>query len=99
MSAMTDEPAGGVVSVADWASDTEARLLTAALDHAEVLGWTSRLLAAAARNVGLTAAEAELLLPEGPRDLAALLARRDDAAALEALTAVDPAALKIRERI
>jgi ubiquinone biosynthesis protein COQ9 len=99
MSAMTDEPTGGAASEADWASDTEARLLTAALDHAEALGWTPRLLAAAARDVGLTAAEAELLLPEGPRDLAALLARRDDTVALDALTRVDPAALKIRERI
>lgn len=82
-----------------WAEETEGRLLTAALDHAESLGWTRRLVAAAARDVGLTLAEAELLLPEGPRDLAALLARRDDAAALATLATADPAALKIRERI
>ena len=88
---MSDQP--------DWADVTEGRLLTAALDHAGTLGWTRRLVAAAARDVGLTLAEAELLLPEGPRDLAALLARRDDAAALAALAAVDPATLKIRDRI
>jgi ubiquinone biosynthesis protein COQ9 len=99
MSAMTDQPVGEAVSEPDWASETEDRLLTAALGHAKALGWTSRLVAAAARDVGLTTAEAELLLPEGPRDLAALLARRDDATALEALASVDPASLKIRERI
>ena len=88
---MSDQP--------DWADETEGRLLTAALDRAEVLGWTHRLVAAAARDVGLSLAEAELLLPEGARDLAALLARRDDAAALAALAALDPSALKIRDRI
>jgi len=103
MSAMTDQPAfeaaSDAATAADWATETEGRLLTAALDHAERLGWTSRLVAAAARDIGLTAAEAGLLLPEGPRDLAALLARRDDSSALRALAAVDPSALKIRERI
>lgn len=93
---MSDQPANGAP---DWASETEGRLLAAALEHAENLGWTARLVAAAARDVGLTPAEAGLLLPEGPRDLAALLARRDDAAALDALAAIDPATLKIRDRI
>ena len=46
-----------------------------------------------------SAAEGELLLPDGPRDLAALLARRHDRRALEALANTDPAALKVRERI
>jgi ubiquinone biosynthesis protein COQ9 len=99
MSAMTDEPAGAAGNDADWASETEGQLLTAALRHAERLGWTPRLVAAAGHEVGLTAAEAELLLPEGPRDLAALLARRGDAAALAALAQIDPATLPIRERI
>ncbi len=83
----------------DWAGETEARLLSATLPHVGRLGWTRRALAAGAADIGLTAAEAELLLPEGPRDLAALLARRHDAAALAALAGVDPASLKIRERI
>jgi ubiquinone biosynthesis protein COQ9 len=100
---MIDQPAfeaaNDAATSADWASETEGRLLTAALDHAEMLGWTSRLVAAAARDIGLTPAEAGLLLPEGPRDLAALLARRDDASALGALAAVDPSTLKIRERV
>jgi ubiquinone biosynthesis protein COQ9 len=83
----------------DWADRTEQSLLTAALGHVEALGWTRRLLSAAARDVGLTLADAELLLPEGPRDLAALLARRDDAATVEALAVIDADALKIRDRI
>ena len=83
----------------DWAQETEARLLTAALPHVATLGWTSRLVAAGARAIGLTTAEAQLLLPHGPRDLAALLAGRHDRAALELLAQVDPAALKVRERI
>ncbi len=83
----------------DWAEATETQLLSAALGHVETLGWTPRLVAAAARDVGLTPAEADLLLPEGPRDLAALLARRHDAAALAALSDRDPAALKVRDRI
>ncbi|MGI8840897.1 MAG: COQ9 family protein, partial [Caulobacteraceae bacterium] len=83
----------------DWAEETEARLLAAALLHAPRLGWTSRLVAAAARDIGLTVPEAELLLPHGPRDLAALLAARHDRRALVSLASLDPAALKVRERI
>jgi ubiquinone biosynthesis protein COQ9 len=92
---MNDEPD----RAPDWADVTEGRLLTAALEHAETQGWSRRLVAAAAHDVGLTRAEAELLLPEGPRDLAALLSRRDDTAALGALATIDPVALKIRDRI
>ena len=83
----------------DWAMQMETRLLDAALPHVRELGWTSRLTARAAKDAGLTLAEAELLLPEGARDLAALLSYRHDEAAIAALAALDPAALKIRERI
>lgn len=83
----------------DWAHQMETRLLTASLTRAPALGWTRRMLAAAARDAGLSPAEAELLLPEGPRDLAALLSRRHDAAALGVLAGTDPTALKVRERI
>lgn len=88
-----------MTAINNWANETEARLLSAALPHAPTLGWTRRLIAAAAKDAGLSAAEAELLLPGGPRDLAALLARRHDAAALTALAAIDPKILKVRERI
>jgi len=86
-------------SASDWADEAEAALLTAALAHAPGLGWTHRLLAAAARDVGMSEAEAELLLPNGARDLAALLARRHDDAALARLAIYDPTQLKVRERI
>ena len=83
----------------DWADETEARLLSAALPRVATYGWTRRLVMAAAKDVGLNPADAELLVPGGARDLAALLARRHDAAALTALAQIDPVALKIRERI
>jgi ubiquinone biosynthesis protein COQ9 len=88
---MTEEP--------DWVEAAEARLLTAALPMTAKLGWTQRLIGAAARETGLSRAEAELVLPHGPRDLAALLSRRHDIAALGALASLDPASLKVRERI
>jgi ubiquinone biosynthesis protein COQ9 len=83
----------------DWASETEARVLDAAITLAPQMGWTSQLVERAGRRAGLTLGEVELLLPHGPRDLAALLSRRHDAAAFESLAATDPATLKIRERI
>jgi ubiquinone biosynthesis protein COQ9 len=83
----------------DWVQAREAELLAAALPLAPVHGWTDRLVRAAAARTGLSRAEAELILPQGPRDLAALLARRHDEAMLAALADVDPSTLKIRERI
>ena len=83
----------------DWAVRTEARLLDAALPLMTDLGWTVRLVARAAAVVGLTGPEAELLLPGGPRDLAALLSRRDDEDALTALAGTDPKTLRVRDRI
>ncbi|HEX4710339.1 COQ9 family protein [Phenylobacterium sp.] len=83
----------------DWAAATEQRLLDAALEIVPHEGWTSRLAAMAGKACGLSPGETELLLPQGPADLAALLSRRHDARTLEALAAVDPKTLKIRERI
>jgi len=83
----------------DWAEETEQRLLDAAARLAETQGWNAGLIAAAARAIGLPLGEAQLLLPNGPRDLAALLSRRHDQAAMQALASVDPATLKIRARI
>ncbi|MDO9472802.1 MAG: COQ9 family protein [Caulobacter sp.] len=80
-----------------WALETEQQVLDAALRIAPRLGWGRATLIAAARDCGLSPAEADLLFPNGGRDLAALLSRRHDAAALSALP--DPAGLKIRERI
>jgi len=83
----------------DWAETTEQQMLDAALKLAPAQGWTWPMAKAAGRACGLSEADTELLLPQGPADLAALLSRRHDAMALEALSAIDPAALKIRERI
>jgi ubiquinone biosynthesis protein COQ9 len=83
----------------DWAGRTEAAVLGAALRLSGRYGWSGRLVLAAGREAGLTGPETGLLLPDGARDLAALLARRIDAQALAALAGSDPAGLKIRERI
>jgi ubiquinone biosynthesis protein COQ9 len=84
----------------DWADETEARLLDAAVrrvaDHGR---WDARLVDLAAADIGLSRAECELLLPYGPKDLAALLARRHDAITEARLAELDPAGLRIRERI
>jgi len=88
-----------MAEAADWAVETEARLLDAALPHVRDLGWTSRLVRRAAGLVGLTPAEAGLLLPQGARDLAALFSYRQDETAMAELAGVDPAGLKMRERI
>jgi ubiquinone biosynthesis protein COQ9 len=83
----------------DWAQAAEGRLLDAAVTLAPTAGWTSSTVRLAARKAGLSDADAALLLPHGPSDLAALLSRRHDAAALESLSALEPRSLKIRERI
>ena len=82
-----------------WADETEQRLLDAALPLAASEGWSGDLAARAAAAIGLSRGETELLVPHGARDLAALLARRHDETALRHLSTLDPAALKIRERI
>ena len=83
----------------DWADRMEQTVLDAALERAPGLGWNARLVRAACEANGLSLGDQELLLPNGPRDLAALLWRRRDDQAMAALEAVDPATLKIRERI
>jgi ubiquinone biosynthesis protein COQ9 len=90
---------GAMTDAADWASETEQKVLDAALRLIPAKGWTQPMALEAGRAAGLSAGETGLLLPHGPQDLAALLSRRHDAAALTALSAIDPATLKIRERI
>lgn len=86
-------------STQDWAGDTEQALLDAFLPHAATEGWSQRALEKAGRDIGLGAGDVGLLCPNGPRDLAALFSRRCDTQALAALTALDPAPAKIREKI
>ena len=83
----------------DWAATTEQQLLDEALKLAPVHGWTHRTTTLAGKALGMSPAETELLLPQGPVDLAALMSRRHDARALETLANVHPDNLKIRERI
>ena len=84
---------------ADWATTTEQQVLDAALRLAPDLGWTAQTATLAGAACGLSDGETQLLTPNGPRDLAALLWRRHDARALAALATLDPAALKVREKI
>jgi ubiquinone biosynthesis protein COQ9 len=83
----------------DWADQTEQRVLDEALRLAPRLGWNAGMVRSAAAAAGLDAGAAQLLLPQGPRDLATLLSRRHDRAALASLSALDPASLKIRDKI
>lgn len=83
----------------DWAEATEQRVLDEALRLAPAEGWTRRMAMRAGRAAGLSDGETELLIPHGPADLAALLARRHDARMRLALKHIDPATLKVRERI
>lgn len=83
----------------EWAETTEQALLDEALRLAPVHGWTWRTVRLAGRALGMSDGEAELLIPHGPEDLAALLSRRHDARALMALADVHASNLKIRERI
>ncbi len=86
-----------MANATDWAETTEQQVLDEALTRAPGQGWTWPMTRAAGKAAGLSVAETELLLPKGPADLAALLARRHDAKALALLP--DPAPMKIRARI
>jgi ubiquinone biosynthesis protein COQ9 len=83
----------------DWADQTEQQVLDHAIHLAPQTGWTRVLVRRAGAAAGLSEPEAELLLPNGPQDLAALLWRRHDAVVLAELGLLDPQLLKIRERI
>lgn len=92
--------AGSAISTTqDWVGQTHDALVQAALRRAHRQGWTWLMVRDAGADAGLTPAETELMLPEGPRDLAALLSRHLDARTLRDLAHLDPAALKVRERI
>ena len=83
-----------------WADAAEARVLAAARTLVmQGAPWNATLVRRAAALAGLSAADGQLLLPQGARDLSALLWREHDAAALRTLAGLDPAAMKVRERI
>ena len=83
----------------DWGDRMEQAVLDAALGLAPKLGWNSRMVRAACAANGLSLGDEELLLPNGARDLAALLSRRHDDRALADLAEVEAKSLKMRERI
>jgi ubiquinone biosynthesis protein COQ9 len=83
----------------DWAARTEQAVLDIAVKKAPNLGWNGQLVRAACEGAGLSLGDQELLLPNGPRDLAVLLSRRHDQRALKALEAIPSESLKIRQRI
>ena len=74
-------------SAADPIASMHARLVDAALRMAPQVGWRAGLLEAAARQAGISPADAVVLMPQGARDLAAALFARHDAAAAAALRA------------
>jgi ubiquinone biosynthesis protein COQ9 len=97
---MTDAPhLSNDPSQGDWGDRMEQTVLDAALGLAPRLGWNSRMVRAACAANGLSLGDEELLLPNGARDLAALLSRRHDDRALADLAEVDAKSLKMRERI
>lgn len=83
----------------DWASEAEQQVLDEALKLAPQEGWTAVMARRAGRAAAFSEGELELLLPHGAADLSALLSRRHDQRALAILADLDPASLKIRERI
>ena len=96
---IAETPAPNPAKAPDWADRAEQDILDAALELAPTLGWNAGMLGKAAAKAGLSRGEAMLVMPNGPRDLAALLSARHDQTALAALADVDPADLKMRERI
>jgi len=83
----------------DWADRMEQAVLDAAVPRAAALGWNAALVRAACEANGLSLGDQDLLFPNGPRDLAALLSRRHDARAMAILADTPASSLKIRERI
>ncbi len=96
---MTETPPLPNAPKPDWADRMEQAVLDAAIAAAPRLGWNSRLVRVACEANGLSEGDQELLLPNGARDLAALLSRRHDARALSALEQTPASTLKMRERI
>ena len=97
---MTDAPhLSNAQPEGDWADRMEQSVLDAAVARAPALGWNARLVRAACADKGLSLGDEELLLPNGARDLAALLSRRHDDRAMAALGQVEASSLKMRERI
>ena len=75
------------------------KVLAAALADAAFDGFTEKLLAGAAKRVGLTVEEVARLFPEGPLSLVEYYSLSADGEMEELLAAMDLKAMKVRERI
>ncbi len=75
------------------------RLLEAALQHAAFEGWGDRTLEAAARDLGMDAAQARRLFPAGGSSLLAWLEDWADRRMLEEVAGEDLSRLPLRRRI
>ncbi len=75
------------------------RLLAAALPHVPFDGWSRQCLGAAARDAGLSAAQARIAFPRGGADLVDFHARQGDRRMEATLATRDLGALRIRELI
>lgn len=74
-------------------------LLDAALNHVAFDGWSPATFSAAARDVGVTDAEAKVLAPRGAVDLAVAYHRRGDRAMNERLRHADLSGMRFRDKV
>lgn len=74
-------------------------LLDAALNHVAFDGWSPATFSAAARDVGVTDAEAKVLAPRGSVDLAVAYHRRGDRAMIERLRHADLSGMRFRDKV
>ena len=74
-------------------------LLDAALNHVAFDGWSPATFSAAARDAGMTEAEARVLAPRGAVDLAVAYHRRGDRAMIDRLNTTDLSGLRFRDKV
>lgn len=79
--------------------DRRGRLLEAMLAHVPLDGWSREALEAGARDAGLDAGAAALLLPGGARQALAEFSRRADAAMVAGVAPDSLAGLRTHERV
>jgi ubiquinone biosynthesis protein COQ9 len=73
--------------------------LDAALNHVAFDGWSPATFSAAARDAGMTEAEARGLAPRGAVDLAVAYHRRGDRAMIDRLKTTDLSGLRFRDKV
>ena len=81
------------------AESQRAALIEAMLPEVPFDGWSRAALRAAARRIGVPAAEALALFPDGPADFAACFSRRADGHMLDRLESLPLDQLRVPERV